>query len=216
MIDRRVIWLVQTKFNMSGQRAMCLLSDCWREENISRKALWFLSVAVSKLGKTDLVFLQPGVYYCENVLEQSLLPPIRRISNNDIVFQQEGASAQCTPFTLHCRLHAFQCAWVHCSRKLAAEQSVSKSRGLFSVDSVVADGVVSWHWSAEASFDRLLGLAKPGHIEPNNNWSAAKKTAWRWLSRQRVIMLNFVWTNHVLHIVIVLIYFEWKWSKTHA
>jgi len=35
-----------------------------------------VSVAVLKLGKTDLVFVQPGakinsVYYCENVLEQS-------------------------------------------------------------------------------------------------------------------------------------------------
>ena len=36
------------------------------------------SVAVSKLGKTDLVFVQSGakinsVYYCENVLEQKIL-----------------------------------------------------------------------------------------------------------------------------------------------
>jgi len=50
-----------------------------------------VAVAVSKLGKTDLVFVQPGakitsVYYCENVLEQGLLPAIRRISNNDFVF----------------------------------------------------------------------------------------------------------------------------------
>jgi len=62
----------------------------------------------------------------------------------------------------HCRLPAFQCAWVHWTRKLAAEQSRSKSRGLFSVDNVVADGVTSQnfrHWSAEASSD----------------WSAAKK-----------------------------------------
>jgi len=66
----------------------------------------------------------------------------------------------------HCRLPAFQCAWVHWTRKLAVEQSRSKSRGLFSVDSVAADGVTSQnfrHWSAEASFDRLLGSSKPGH-----------------------------------------------------
>jgi len=54
-----------------------------------------VSVTVSKHGKTDLVFLQPGakinsVY----VLEQGLLPAIRRISNNDFVFKQDGA-----PFT---------------------------------------------------------------------------------------------------------------------
>jgi len=78
----------------------------------------------------------------------------------------------------HCRLPALQCAWVHWTRKLAAKQSRSKSRGLFSVDSVVADGVTSQnfrHWSAGASSDRLLGSAKPGHTEPSD-WSAAKKT----------------------------------------
>ena len=61
-----------------------------------------VSVTVSKLGKTDLVFVQPGakinsVYYCENVLELGLLPAIRRISNNDFVFKQDGEL--CTPFT---------------------------------------------------------------------------------------------------------------------
>ena len=79
----------------------------------------------------------------------------------------------------HCRLHvpAFQCSWVHWTRKLAAEQSRSKSRGLFSVNSVVVDGVKSQNlrqWSAKASSDRLLTSAKPGHNEPNN-WSAAEK-----------------------------------------
>ena len=57
-----------------------------------------VSVAVSKLGKTDLVFVEPGAkinsaYYCDNVLEQGLLPDIRRISKNDFVFQQDGAPA---------------------------------------------------------------------------------------------------------------------------
>jgi len=57
-----------------------------------------LSVAVSKLGKTDLVFVQPGakinsVYYCDNVLERGLLLDIRRLSNDDFLFQQDGAPA---------------------------------------------------------------------------------------------------------------------------
>ena len=48
-----------------------------------------LSVAVVKLGKT--VFVQPGakinsVYYCHNVLEQGLLPDIRRSSNDNFLF----------------------------------------------------------------------------------------------------------------------------------
>jgi len=44
-----------------------------------------VSVAVSKLGKTHLMFMQSGakiniVYYRDNVLEQGLLPGIRRLS----------------------------------------------------------------------------------------------------------------------------------------
>ena len=96
----------------------------------------------------------------------------------------------------HCRLPAFQCVWVHWTRKLAAEQSRSKSRGLFNVDSVVADGVSSQnfrHWSAEASSDRLLGWANTG-IE---RFISCQKD-WRWLSRQRVVMLTFVSTNHIV------------------
>ena len=57
-----------------------------------------VSVAVSKLGKTDLVFVQPGVkinsiYYCDNVLEQGLLPDIPRLSNDDFLFQQDEVPA---------------------------------------------------------------------------------------------------------------------------
>ena len=59
-----------------------------------------VSVAVSKLAETDLVFVQPdakinSVYYCDNVLEQGLglLPAIDRISNNDFVVQQDRVPA---------------------------------------------------------------------------------------------------------------------------
>jgi len=78
----------------------------------------------------------------------------------------------------HYCLPVFKCAWVHWTRKLAAKQCGSKSCGLLSVDSIVADGVSSknfGHWSAEASSDRLLDSVKPAHTEPSD-WSAAKKT----------------------------------------
>jgi len=57
-----------------------------------------VSVAVSKLGKTDLVFVQPAakinsVYYWHNFLEQGLLPNIRHSSNANFLFQQDGAPA---------------------------------------------------------------------------------------------------------------------------
>ena len=83
-------------------------------KHFSQSVRPMVSVAVSKLGKTDLVFVQPGakinsVYYCdcEKVFEQGLLPAIRRISNNDFVFKQEERHARHSP---HCRLPAFQCA----------------------------------------------------------------------------------------------------------
>ena len=60
--------------------------------------------------------------------------------------------------TVYTTLPAFQCAWVHWTRKLAAEQSESKSCGLFSVGSVAADGVSSQN------------LTEP------SDWSSAKKS----------------------------------------
>ena len=79
------MWLVQTKFNIVKEVSA---------ERLLRGIKHFLSsamvsVAVSKLGKTGLMFVQPGakinsVYYCENVLEQGLLPAICRISNNNL------------------------------------------------------------------------------------------------------------------------------------
>ena len=174
-----------------------------------------VSVAVSKLAKTDLVFVQLGakinsVYYCENVLEQGLLPAIRRISNSDFVLKQDGAP--CTSYSSW-GLPAFQCAWVHWTRKLAAEQYRSKSRGLLSVDSVVADGVTSQnfrHWSAEASSDRLLGSAKPGHTEPSD-WSAAKKTA---DGNQGKGWSCWIVSGCVVLEITLLHYFEWQLNRT--
>ena len=66
---------------------------------------------VSVAGKADLVFVQPGAklnsaYYCENVIEQGLLPAIRHILNNDFLFQQDGAPCMHTvPHTV-----AYRCS----------------------------------------------------------------------------------------------------------
>jgi len=55
-----------------------------------------VSVAVSKLGKTSLVFVESGAkvniaYYCDLVLKNGLLPDIHRLSGNKFKFQQDGA-----------------------------------------------------------------------------------------------------------------------------
>jgi len=57
-----------------------------------------VSVGVSKLGCTDLFFVESGVtingaYYCDVLLTQNLLPVIRQISGNEFVFQQDSAPA---------------------------------------------------------------------------------------------------------------------------
>jgi len=54
-----------------------------------------VSVGVSKLGCTELFFVEPGVkingaYYRDVLLTQKLLPVIRQISGNEFVFQQYG------------------------------------------------------------------------------------------------------------------------------
>jgi len=57
-----------------------------------------VSVGVSKLGCTELFFVEPGVkinggYYRDVLLTQKLLPVIRQISGNQFVFQQDSAPA---------------------------------------------------------------------------------------------------------------------------
>ena len=97
-------------------------------------------------------------------------------------------------YSPHCRLPAFQCAWVHWTRKLAAEQSRSKSRGLFSVH-----GQRRSRWWNVTKFQTLISWNKfwstPGLSEARTHWTErliSCQKDWRWLSKQRVVMLNFV------------------------
>lgn len=57
-----------------------------------------VSVAVSKLGCTELIFVEPGVkvngsYYRDVLLSQQMLPAIRRMAGDMFVFQQDSAPA---------------------------------------------------------------------------------------------------------------------------
>ena len=93
-------WLVQTKFNISDQSVNEVSAERLQRERKHFLQSVMVSVAVSKLAETDLVFVQSdaktnSVYYCENVLEQGLLPAICCISNNNFVVYQERAPAHC-------------------------------------------------------------------------------------------------------------------------
>jgi len=64
-----------------------------------------VSVAVSKLGCTELFFLQPevkvnGDYYHEVLLEEKLLPCIKEISGDNFIFQQDSTPAHRTRDTI--------------------------------------------------------------------------------------------------------------------
>ena len=57
-----------------------------------------LSIAISKLGCTELFFVEPGVkvngaYYRDVLLMQKMMPAIRRMSEDFFVFQQDSAPA---------------------------------------------------------------------------------------------------------------------------
>jgi len=57
-----------------------------------------VSVGVTKLGFTDLIFVDPGVkvngsLYRDVVLSQKLLPVMREVSGEFFIFQQDSAPA---------------------------------------------------------------------------------------------------------------------------
>jgi len=118
MVSPDKIQHVRWKSEVSAERTLK------GRKNVSQSVKPMVSVTFSKVSKTDLAFVQPGakinsVYYCENVLEQGLVPAIRSISNNDFVFKQDGAP--CTPFTTLSLTCIPMCLIVHWTTKLAAK-----------------------------------------------------------------------------------------------
>jgi len=57
-----------------------------------------VSVAVSKMGVTELMFVDPGVkvngqYYRNVLLSQQMIPAIKQVAGDTFVFQQDSAPA---------------------------------------------------------------------------------------------------------------------------
>jgi len=55
-----------------------------------------VSIAMSKMGMTGLVFIDRGMkvngqYYCDVLLSQQMLPAIKHVPDNTFVFQQDNA-----------------------------------------------------------------------------------------------------------------------------
>ena len=70
-----------------------LLSTC----STFRKSLT-VSIAVSKMGVTELIFVDPGAkvnsqYYRDVLLSQQILPAIKSVAGDTLIFQQDSAPA---------------------------------------------------------------------------------------------------------------------------
>src|SRR6218665_1786777 len=99
------IFTVQTPTNSQNDRVYSnvgVKGDITSERLLKGRKLFsqsiMVSVAVSQLGKSSLVFVVRGAnvnssYYCDTVLHQGLLPDIRAHSDDNFTFQQDGAPA---------------------------------------------------------------------------------------------------------------------------
>jgi len=59
-----------------------------------------VSIAVSKMGMTELIFVVPGMkvngqYYRDVLLSQQMLPAIKHVASNTFVFQQDNTPSHC-------------------------------------------------------------------------------------------------------------------------
>src|SRR6218665_548755 len=114
---------VQTPINSQNDRVyanvhVAVKRDISSERLLKGRKLFSLSimvsVALSQLGKSSLVFVERGAkvsssYSCDVVLHQGLLPDIRALSGDNCTFQQDGAPVHCSSFTKN---NCFS----HCSR----------------------------------------------------------------------------------------------------
>lgn len=150
-----------------------------------------VSVAVSQLGKSSLVFVERGAkvnssYYCDVVLHQGLLPDIIAHSGDNFTFQQDGAPALRSRKTV-----AFLTA--HVPDFIEPENWPPNSPDLNPVDYSIW-GVLQQlvcrqrnrdiEHSFERSSDRMLGRNQRGHYQPGC-WTVSQAIIIGYRSKRR-------------------------------
>jgi len=91
----------------AGTRKKQLSADLLLRKRSTFSKSLMVSIGVSLLGYTNLIFIDPGVkingsYYCDMLLRQQLLPTICSVSGDFFTFQQDSAPSHRPLRLLHC------------------------------------------------------------------------------------------------------------------
>jgi len=99
------MFTVEPPFNSLNDRVYAPVDNKKRYINPSRllRMSVMVSVAVSQVGMTELIFVNPGVkvngqYYCDVLLSQQMLPAIKRVAERCLFTKQYVLTAKMVIF----------------------------------------------------------------------------------------------------------------------
>ena len=166
-----------------------------------------VSVAVSQLGKSSLVFVEGGAkvsssYYCDVVLHQGLLPDITCIAHSALWWQFHFSAgwSTCSSFTKTSCFSPCSRFRLYWTRKLATEQSGFESRRLFylgSASTACLQAENLRYWTFERNSDRMLGRNQPGHYQPGY-WKVSQAIIIGYRSKRMKYWTSF-WLKFLTH-----------------
>ena len=196
------MWLVQTTVNISGQRVND--RDVCRTTAEGKKTFLAKRYGVCRGFKTcwDGPCVCDAkincVNYCKDVLEQGLLSAIRRISNNDFVVQQDTAPAHHSHHTVAYLCYSFLrlSSLNQKTGRWTLRIYISRIIQCWALQQMVYRHKISHTDQLKQVLIDLWVQVSQDTLNPAIDYSYRYQKEWRWLSKQRVVMLNFVWTNH--------------------
>ena len=103
------MFTVEPPFNLQNDRVYAPVDNKKRYINPSRllRMSVMVSVAVSQVGMTELIFVNPGVkvngqYYCDVLLSQQMLSAIKRVAERCLFTKQYVAYGEIGHFFVFC------------------------------------------------------------------------------------------------------------------
>jgi len=104
------VFTVEPPFNSQNDRVYAPIIDNKKryiDPSRLQRMLVMVSVAVSQVGLTELIFVNPGVkvndqYYCDVLLSQQMLPAIKRVAERCIFTKQYIACCEIGHFFVFC------------------------------------------------------------------------------------------------------------------